>query len=261
MSEENRPHVLLEIADGVASLILDSPHNRNALSERLVDELLTGLTTAVEDDAVRVIVLTHTGGTFCAGADLTSASGAADQTIDPVRRRGDQMLQVMRSILECPKPVIGRIDGHVRAGGMGLVAACDIVVAGPSSTFGLTESRLGLAASVISLTVIPRLSSREASRMFLTGDTANPETALTMGLVTEIADDTDIAVGKLCASLAKCSAQGLAESKKLVNFALLEEFERSSDRVLEQSVRLFHSEDAQEGMSAFLGKRRPRWVR
>src|SRR5699024_3319501 len=123
--------------DGVrATLTLDSPHNRNAISARLIADFSDGLARAQDDPGVRVIVLTHTGGAFCAGADLSAARDGGD-TGGPAGGGGGEpqspteaMAGLLRSILECPKPVIGMIDGHVRAGGMGLVGACDIVVAG-----------------------------------------------------------------------------------------------------------------------------------
>ncbi len=260
MTGTEQPLVQVEIDRGIATLTLDSPHNRNALSERLVGELLAGITQAADDDEVRTVVLTHTGSAFCAGADLSAATATSGPEQDPARHRAEQMVEVMRAIITCPKPVVGRIDGHVRAGGMGLVAACDIVVVGPGATFGLTESRLGLAASVISLTVLPRLTSRAASQLFLTGQTFSAARALDIGLVSMVVDDPAAAVQELCVSLSACSPQGLRESKSLVNRTMTAEIERSSDRVIEQSARLFHSEEAREGMSAFLQKRPPRWA-
>ena len=123
--------VAVETADGVTRIALDSPHNRNALSDQLVGELRDALAAAESDPSVRAVVLTHTGGTFCAGADLTEASGRP--VGDPARERADQLIDLLHAIMALGKPVVGRIDGHVRAGGMGLVAACDIVVAGPRS--------------------------------------------------------------------------------------------------------------------------------
>ncbi|WP_197478088.1 enoyl-CoA hydratase-related protein, partial [Rhodococcus sp. EPR-147] len=136
--------VLVESGKDTAYLTLDSPENRNALSSVMVEELTAGLTAAALDDDVRTIVLGHTGTTFCAGADLREAGASPE-----LRTR--QMLDLMRLIIDTPKPVVAKIDGHVRAGGMGLVAACDVAVAGPESSFALTEVRLGLAASVISV--------------------------------------------------------------------------------------------------------------
>ncbi|KGN34764.1 enoyl-CoA hydratase [Knoellia sinensis KCTC 19936] len=243
---------------GVATIALDSPHNRNALSDQLVRELHEALEAAATDDAVRCVVLTHTGGTFCAGADLSEASSGA--VGDPARARADQLVDLLRGIVALPKPVVGRIDGHVRAGGMGLVAACDMVVAGPSSTFALTESRLGLAASVISLVLLPRVESRAASRYFLTGSTFDATEAAHIGLVTAAADHVDAVVGDLTTELARCSPQGLRETKLLVNHDLLAGIDAHRDRVAEQSSRLFSSEEAREGMTAFLERRTPRWV-
>ena len=171
------------------------------------------------------------------------------------------MTAVLRSILELPKPVIGRIDGHVRAGGMGLVGACDLAVAGPRSTFALTEARLGLAASIISLTVLPRLTSRAASRYFLTGERFGPEVAAAIGLVTVETDDPRAAVAEILAQLRECSPQGLGESKRLTTMRMLADFDRYGDALAEQSARLFGSPEAVEGMTAFLQKRPPAWSR
>jgi enoyl-CoA hydratase len=247
-----------QVRAGVARVTLDSPHNRNALSDRLVSQLLDALRRADDDVDVRAVVLTHVGGTFCAGADLSAASQGA--TEDPVRARGEQLASVLRTMLTLGTPVIGQVDGHVRAGGVGLVGACDLVVAGPRSTFALTESRLGLAAAVISLVVLPRLGDRAASRLFLTGETVDAATAARLGLVSEAAEDPADAVAHLTAALRLASPQGLRESKALVNHDLVAAFDAGRDRVIDQSSRLFASAEAREGMRAFLEKRPPRWA-
>ncbi|WP_305092426.1 enoyl-CoA hydratase family protein [Prescottella sp. R16] len=252
--------VRYEVADALATVVLDSPHNRNAISTRLVDELRQCLSDAAADAAVRAVVLTHTGGTFCAGADLTEASAAADATPQELAaQRTARTTELLRSIVELPKPVIGCLDGHVRAGGMGLVGACDIVVAGPDTTFALTEARLGLAASIISLTVIPRLTSRAAGRYFLTGEKFGPHEAEAIGLISEAVPDTKKAIDDLAATLRACSPQGLAESKKLTTMRMLADFDRWADDLAAQSARLFGSPEAVEGMTAFLQKRPPSW--
>lgn len=251
--------------DGVrATLTLDSPHNRNAISPRLIADFSDGLARAQDDPGVRVIVLTHTGGTFCAGADLSAsqsggtggqAGGGGGDPQSPT----EAMAALLRSILECPKPVIGMIDGHVRAGGMGLVGACDIVVAGRACTFALTEARLGLAASIISLTVVPRMTPRAAGRYFLTGEKFDSVQAQETGLVTLAADDAPAAVDALVAGLRKASPQGLAESKALLTRPMLAEFDASAERLCALSARLFGTPEAIEGMTAFLQKRPPEW--
>ncbi|MGK2886911.1 MAG: enoyl-CoA hydratase family protein [Rhodococcus sp. (in: high G+C Gram-positive bacteria)] len=241
------------IADGVATLTLDTPHNRNALSTQLVEELTAGLSAAAENPDVRAIVLTHTGGTFCAGADLSEAGGT-------VEGRTAQMLGLLRSILETPKPVVGKIDGHVRAGGMGLVGACDIVVAGQGSTFALTEARLGLAPSIVSLTLLPRMTSRAASRYFVTGEKFGAHEAETMGLITLASADPDSAVEDLLSALRQGSPQGLAESKRLTTAAIVDDFDARGAELSDRSASLFASAEAREGMMSFLQKRPPSWV-
>lgn len=242
----------------VARLTLDSPHNRNALSTALVDQLHQGFTDAVANPAVRVVVLDHTGGTFCAGADLGEAAGRDPSELAVDRAR--EMTRLLRRILELPIPVIGAIDGHVRAGGLGLVGACDIVVAGRSSTFALTEARIGVAPSIISLTLLPKMTARAAGRYFVTGEKFGADEAASIGLITVAADDVAAEVAALTAAIGKASPQGLAASKALTTTAVLDGFDRYAESLTAQSAELFVSEEAREGMLAFLEKRAPRWV-
>lgn len=258
MPENGDPYVRYAVENGFATLTLDSPHNRNALSTRLVTEFLTGLTAAAGDDGVRGIVLTHTGNTFCAGADLSEASNA-----DPANAADDRaraIVEVLRAIVATPKPVLAVIDGHVRAGGMGIVAACDIVVAGTGSSFALTEARLGLAPFIISLTLLGRLSPRAASRYYLTGEKFGAAEAAAIGLITVAAADPPAAAAAICADLRKGSPQGLAESKRLTTASTLAEFDRCADELAQRSASFFGSDEVREGMMAFLQKRQPSWA-
>lgn len=247
-----------EIGGHVARLTLDSPHNRNALSSALVAQLRDGLNRAAAHTAVRAVVLGHTGGTFCAGADLSEATGGDPQ--EAAAGRAHELAALLRSIVECPVPVIGAIDGHVRAGGMGLVGACDIVIAGPRCTFALTEVRIGVAPAIISLTLLPKLDPRAAARYYLTGETFDSRRASKIGLVTSTADDVGFAVDAVTDELGKASPQGLAASKALTTAEVLAGFDRDADRLAAESARLFVSEEAREGMLAFLQKRPPRWA-
>jgi enoyl-CoA hydratase len=246
-------------ADGpVARLTLDSPENRNALSTALVDQLHQGFSDAVAAPGVRVVVLGHTGGTFCAGADLGEAGGRDPGELAVDRAR--EMTRLLRRILELPIPVIGAIDGHVRAGGLGLVGACDIVVAGQASTFALTEARIGVAPSIISLTLLPKMKARAAGRYFVTGEKFGATAAADIGLITVAADDVETEVASIAAAIGKASPQGLAASKALTTASILEAFDRSAETLTTQSAELFVSEEAREGVLAFLEKRQPRWV-
>ena len=247
-----------EAAGPIARLTLDSPHNRNALSAALVQQLHDGLRRAADDAAVCTVVLGHTGGTFCAGADLSQATAGDAQSAAAARAR--ELAALLRAIVECPKPVIAAVDGHVRAGGMGLVGACDIAIAGPRSTFALTEARIGVAPAIISLTLLPKLAPRAAARYYLTGETFTAQRAAEIGLITEATDDLAAAVEGVAADLATASPQGLAASKALTTATVLAGFDRDAARLAEESAGLFVSEEAREGMLAFLEKRPPRWV-
>lgn len=246
-------------SDGpVARLTLDSPDNRNALSSALVSRLREGLRRATGNPAVRAVVIGHTGNTFCAGADLSEATG--DDPQQEASGRARELTTLLRSIVVCPKPVIAAVDGHVRAGGLGLVGACDIAIAGPRSSFALTEARIGVAPAIISLTLLPKLDPRAAARYYLTGETFDARRAADIGLVSSAVDDVGLAVDAITAELMKASPQGLAASKALTTAAVLAGFDRDADRLGAESARLFVSEEAREGMRAFLEKRPPRWA-
>ncbi|MDT0379298.1 enoyl-CoA hydratase family protein [Streptomyces sp. DSM 42041] len=251
----DEPLVRTTRTGGIATLTLDSPHNRNALSRRLVAELYEALAAAETDDAVRAVVLTHTGGTFCAGADLAEAGRAEGPTDAPLG-----LARLLRTLVAFPKPVVARVAGHVRAGGTGLVAACDIAVAGPGASFAFTEARLGLAPAVISLPLLPRVDPRAVGRYFLTGERFDAPEAARIGLVTAAAQDVDEALQPVLDGLRRGSPQGLAESKRLATAEVLRAFDRDTDSLAELSARLFASDEAREGMTAFLERRDPGWV-
>lgn len=246
--------VRYRVADRVAEVTLDSPANRNALSHALIGGLADAFARAAADPQVRAVLLTHTGGTFCAGVDLREALAEGMQA------SSGRMVALIRSVLAHPQPVVLRLDGHARAGGLGLVAAADVVVAGPASTFAFTESRLGLAPAIISLVCGPRLTSRAASRYYLTGETFGAAEAERVGLVTLAAADPVAAAEAVLAELRLCSPQGLAESKAIAAAPLLHELDTRGAELAALSARLFGSDEAREGMTAFREKRPPAWA-
>ena len=239
----------------IATVVLDSPDNRNALSAQLVGELSAHLQTAAADSAVRAVVLTHTGSTFCAGADLKEAAAEGGP------ERGTQrMVALLRLIVEVPKPVIARIDGNVRAGGLGIVGACDIAVAGPTSSFAFTEVRLGLAPAIISLTTHgpddparggPLLPDRRAVRRLDCGSGWSDHCG------GERSGRRDRAHAD---ELRACSPQGLAETKPLTTMGVLADFDGRAKEMQAVSARLFGSAEARAGMTAFLQRRPPPWA-
>lgn len=240
---------------GIFTVTLDSPANRNALSSQLVGELRSHLTAAAEDDAVRAVVLTHTGTTFCSGADL--AEGAREG--GPAKGTA-RLVALLRQILELPKPVVALVEGNVRAGGLGLVGACDLAVVGQTSTFAFTEVRLGLTPAIISLTVLPRLTDRSASRYFLTGEKFDADEAARIGLVTAATDEPAAMVGVLVDAFRGCSPQGLAKTKPLTTRAVLDAFDARAQELTDLSARLFASDDAREGIASFMERRPPFWA-
>jgi enoyl-CoA hydratase len=246
--------VRYRVADRVAEVTLDSPGNRNALSRAMVGGLEAALARAAADPQVRAVMLAHTGGTFCAGVDLREALA------DGMETSGLRMVALLRSVVAHPQPVVVRVDGHVRAGGLGLVAAADVVVAGPASTFAFTESRIGLAPAIISLVCTPRLTGRAVSRYYLTGETFGAVEAERTGLVTVAADDPVAAADEVLAAFRLCSPQGLAESKRLASAALLHELDTRGAELAARSAALFGSDEAREGMTAFREKRPPAWA-
>ncbi|PKV86378.1 enoyl-CoA hydratase family protein [Streptomyces sp. TLI_146] len=233
---------------GITTLTLDSPANRNALSAALVGELGAALADCAADPGVRAVLLTHTGTTFCAGADLKSPP-------DPAA-----FVALMRAVVELPKPVVARVTGHVRAGGLGLLGACDIAVAGPDSSYAFTEALLGLAPAVISMPLLPRMDPRAAGRYYLTGERFGAAEAVRAGLLTEAADDVDTALAPVLDGLRRASPQGLAASKSLVTATVVETFDRWTEDLSARSAALFASAEAKEGVTAFLERREPPWV-
>ncbi|MDG4859258.1 enoyl-CoA hydratase family protein [Streptomyces sp. T-3] len=233
---------------GITTLTLDAPANRNALSAKLVGALTEALTDCAADPGVRAVVLTHTGSTFSAGADLREPPSPYT------------FVDLMRQIVSLPKPVVARVDGHTRAGGLGLLGACDLALASRTSDFAFTEVRIGVAPAVISMPLLPRMEPRAAARYYLTGERFDAGQAAAAGLITEAAEDVDAALGNVLEGLRKASPQGLAEAKRLVTARVLEGFERDAEDLVRRSASLFASPAAREGMTAFLERRDPTWV-
>ncbi len=240
------------VAGAVATITLDSPHNRNALSRQLVAELIEALTSAQDDADVRVVVLAADGPAFCSGADLKEAGSGSGGVGD--------LIEVQRLILALAVPVVLRLHAPVRAGGLGLVGAADIVVAARSVSFAFTEARLALAPAVISLTTLPRMTSRAAAYTFLSGTAFDADAAQVCGLVTSTVDDDqlDAEVAHVVAELSKADPQGLRETKKLLNSDMVTGIDRDGEEMAALSAELFGSAAAQAAMKRFLERRTPR---
>ncbi|HET9255647.1 MAG TPA: enoyl-CoA hydratase-related protein [Pseudonocardiaceae bacterium] len=240
--------VRLTVRSGVATITLDSPANRNALSAPLRAQLANALEHTAIDNSVRVVVLDHAGPVFCSGMDLTEPQDAVNE-----------LPRVLERIWTHPKPVVAKLGGHARAGGIGLMAAADISLAARHSTFAFTEVRLGVVPAVISVTVLPRLAPQAAHELFLTGETFDAARAAEIGLLTRAvpADQLDAEVSRYAGMLIQGGPQALTLTKQV----LRRHYPRDFAAMLELSAARFGSAEGQEGVRAFAEKRPPSWAR
>jgi enoyl-CoA hydratase/carnithine racemase len=240
------------VSGAVATITLDSQHNRNALSHQLVTELVNGLERADADESVRVAMVRQQGSVFCSGADLTEATTVG------MEESAKGIVALQRLIVTMDKPVVTRVSGAVRAGGIGIVAASDVAISADDATYALTEVRLGLAAAMISLTVHARMNPRAAALTTLGGDVFSGAQAADYGLVTRAvsAAELDDAVATVCAQLASGAVQGLRESKRILNADLVRRIDARGDEMAALSARLFGSDEARQAMTAFLSRKK-----
>jgi len=254
------PAALCDVVAGVATITLNRPDSKNRLDAAAMAEVAGHLDACGADDAVRVIVLTGSGTTFCAGADLAAAaSGAADGFVGS----GPQgLVRLLTAILDNPKPVIAKVQGHVAGGGNGLVAACDIAVASSEALFAFSEVRLGVAPAVISVVCLEVMDRRSAQELFLTGERVDADRVREAGLLTKVCppEALDAVVGGYVKLLTAGGPQALAHSKDLIRRVPRLSRADAFDVTAELSAALFGSDEAREGMTAFLEKRPAAWV-
>ncbi len=249
--------IAYEARGPAAWIVLDRPEKRNALSPAMIVELREALDRAGVDDGVRAVVLTGRGPAFCAGADLDAGRQLAEAGDQPRTPFAD----LLRRLQHSPKPVIAAVGGPAFGGGLGLVAAVDIVVASSVATFSFSEVRLGLIPAMISVVVLPRIGPHHARRLFLTGRRFSTEEAMNYGLVHRVTspDELEAAVAEEVADIAKGGPIAVAETKRLIR----EIPGLPEDEAFARASRLFaerlRSDEAREGMAAFTEKRRPKW--
>ena len=252
--------VHLAIDRGVATITLDSPHNRNALSTQLVGELRAHLDVSLADDAVRAILLQATGPAFCAGADLKEAR-ARNESQEAQSGGLNPFVEILKLIWRAPKPVVCRVQGPTRAGGIGLVAACDISVAAESVNFAYSEVRIGVAPAIISTVILPKVGITRGMEFFITGNRFSATQAAAMNLITAAAPDADLdaRVGEYLDALRLGGPTALGACKRLVrdvpDMSLDDGFAWATDL----SAAMFATAEAREGFTAFAEKRPPSW--
>ena len=252
--------VHLEVSRGAATITLDSQPNRNALSRRLRTDLARHLASAVADPDVRVVVLTHTGPTFCAGADLKEVRDGDTEA----EARAVPVPELLAALLEAPKPVVARVAGSARAGGIGIIACCDVAIASTSADFALTEVRVGVVPVLISVPLLSLLQRRAAQELMLTGERFDAGRAVKVGLLTRAVPepDLDAEVDRTVTDLCAGAPEAVAATKAVLAAATGrgDELRRRLAAASAISQRHFASDEAAEGIAAFREKRAPRWV-
>lgn len=250
---------LYEIKNQAAWITLNRPDNRNALSSELVNDLYQYLNTALDDDDVRVIVITGNGPAFCAGADLKSPPGSS------ISGGGKAVpyASVLKLMLDAEKPIIAAVNGAAFGGGVGLVAAVDIVITSNAAQFSFSEVRLGVIPAVISVVVLPKLGRHQANKLFLTGERFDGDAAVQYGLAHKsvAAEELNKAVLEEVAAICLGGPKAIAACKNLIREVPRMEVDAAFQRTSEWSVEMFESDEGTEGMAAFREKRKPNWVK
>jgi methylglutaconyl-CoA hydratase len=252
------------ILDGpVARVWMNRPDARNAFDGLMVTELRKTLFDLRSEDGVRVIVLGGRGPTFCAGADVDWMKAMASFSRAENLVEAQAMADLFFTVYESPKPVVARVHGHALGGGAGLVAACDIPVAALGTHFGFTEVRLGIIPAVISPYVVSRIGESAARELFLTGERFEAVRALEIGLIRAAVpeEDLDAAVEGRVNELLKAGPRAVAEAKALIREVAWRRIEDVQRYTVERIADLRVSPEGQEGMRAFLEKRKPDWVK
>lgn len=256
---EQRP-TLYEVVEGVATITLNMPERKNSLSNELVTSLGRDLITANDDDQVRVIVLTNTGNTFCAGADLKASEPGVAKPDDPETQL--TFVDIFNLILDGPKPILGRIDGHAMGGGVGLVSVCDISVMRSDAKIGFTEVRLGVAPAVISVVCLPKLNAADAMELFLTGERFSPDRAAEAGLINRsvAAEDIDASIDGFVQMICKGGPNALAAAKGIVRKVPSLDRRKAFELMSAESQALFSSDEATAGIAAFRNREPAPWI-
>jgi methylglutaconyl-CoA hydratase len=250
------------LQQGVAVIWLNRPDVRNAMSAELIAELTDAVGTAAGDDEVRAIVLAGRGSAFCAGADLNWMKRASTYGPDENEADAAKLAALLRAIAEAPKPTVARVHGPAFAGGLGLVAACDVAVASNDAKFCLTEVRIGLVPAMISPYVVRAMGARAAGRWFLSAEVFDGAEAYRMGLVQQLAppEELDGAVDALLGHLLAGGPAALAETKRLIRDVTGRPVDEALARETARRIaRARASDEGREGIASFLEKRRPRW--
>ena len=259
----------LAIDGPVARITLARPDVRNAFDELLIAELTQALGEVARsfeagpERAPRALVLTGEGTTFCAGADMNWMRRSVGFSREENEADAARFASMLRALDELPIPTVARVNGACLGGGMGLISCCDIVAAAEGADFGFTEVRLGIAPAVISAFVLPKIGASRARRYFLTGEIFKAEEAKAIGLVHEVVspEGLDQAVGRIVEAIFGNGPRAVAAAKRLIREGLALRRDDAIENAVRAIAALRASPEGQEGLGAFLEKRRPAWKR
>ncbi len=256
---------LLQTIDnrGVATVSLNRPEKHNCFDDTLIGELTAAFTTLGNNEDVRIVILTGEGKSFSAGGDLSWMQRMADYSYEENFRDAQALAEMLKTLNELPKPTIARVQGPAFGGAVGLVSCCDMAVGSERASFSLSEVKIGLMPATISPYVIQAIGARAARRYFLSGERFNANTALSLGLLSDVAPESELdrAINRVIDTLLANSPAAIAEAKRLINDyanqAIDDELIADSCKRI-ADIRI--SNEGQEGLKAFLEKRSPNWV-
>lgn len=253
----------LETRGPAVWMTLNRPDVRNAFNGQMLDDLLAAIEEIKTAPGARVVVLTGAGSAFCAGADLSWMRAVREYTFEQNLQESMKVAAVMRAVYDCPLPTIARVNGPAIGGGAGLVACCDLVAARADARFSLSEVKLGLIPSCISPYVIRKIGEGRAHELFLTGERIDAAKAAAIGLVNEVAGDDaelDAVVNKWVSQLVTSGPVAISKCKELLRNVPAMTLDEAGPYTARMIAEMRVSEEGQEGMAAFLEKRRPKWA-
>ncbi|MGZ3497399.1 MAG: enoyl-CoA hydratase-related protein [Vulcanimicrobiaceae bacterium] len=252
----------IQIEDGVAAVALARPDVRNAFNARVIADLKSTFDELSTDPSVRAVVLSGDGKAFCGGADINWMRTSLELTRDENVADAQAMSEMFRSIDRCSKPVIARVHGAALGGGAGLVAVCDIAIASEETIFGFTEVKLGIIPAVISPFVLAKIGVSNARALFLTGERFDARRAQAIGLIHEVTtiDGLDPAIERIIAEVRTAGPSAIAAAKRLIQTVRETDYESSREITAEAIASQRTTPEGQEGLRAFLERRRPEWA-
>ena len=250
----------LSFESGVATITLNRPEKRNAVSFALVEEML-GAFDEIEQSSARVVILTGAGKAFCAGLDLDELKGLAGKTLEENVEDSSRMARIFRRIYDFPLPTIAAVNGAAIAGGTGFATMCDFTLAVPEAKFGYTEVRIGFVPAIVSSILVWQVGHKIARDLLLTGRLFDAAEAHRYGLVNEVVEAARLMMRarELAAQLMENSPSSMRATKRLINGFIAGQLDQQIGQAVQDNARIRTTADFREGIASFLEKRKPRW--